>query len=111
MTVTPRALVEGKQLENTQTDQYTATNVRAIIDKATVTNTTAGAVTLSANVLAPGASATAANRVISSRSIAAGETYHCPELIGQVVEDGGKVSTLAGAAASLTFRMSGREIT
>jgi len=40
-----------------------------------------------------------------------GETYLCPELVGQVLESGGFISTLAGTASALTFTASGREIT
>jgi hypothetical protein len=51
MAVTLKVLVPPKQLENTQTSQYTATNVRAIIDKATITNTSANNVTVSVNLV------------------------------------------------------------
>ena len=47
MAVTPKVLIPAKQAENVQTAQYTATAVKAIIDKFTVTNTSAGNVTLS----------------------------------------------------------------
>ena len=53
----------------------------------------------------------ALNLIISAKSIAAGECYTCPELVGQTLEAGGFISTLAGAAASLTISASGREIT
>ena len=39
MTVTVKTLVPPKQMEATQTTQYTATAAKALIDKATVTNT------------------------------------------------------------------------
>lgn len=111
MTVTNKVLVPAKQLENAQTTQYTATNCKTIIDKATVVNTTSGNVTLSVNLVTSGGSASASNLVVSGRSIAPGETYALTELAGQVLEPGGFISTIAGAATSLTFRASGREIT
>ena len=49
MTVTAKTLVASKIAENAQTTQYTATNVRTIIDKFTATNYSAGAITLSIN--------------------------------------------------------------
>jgi hypothetical protein len=110
MAVTARVLVPPKQLENTQTAQYTATNVRAIIDKATVTNTSASNVTLSVNLVTVSGSAGASNLIIDNRTIVPDETYLCPELVGQVLEAGGFISTIAGAATSLTMRVSGREI-
>jgi hypothetical protein len=49
--------------------------------------------------------------VLSAKNIVPGETYLCPELVGQILEPGGFISTIAGAATSLTIRASGREIT
>ena len=111
MTVTVKNIIPRKQAENAQTAQYTATNCKTIIDKFTVTNTTAGAVAFSANLVASAGAAAASNLIISAKSIAAGECYTCPELVGQTLEPGGFISTLAGAATSLTISASGREIT
>ena len=110
MAVTVKALIPAKQAENTQTTQYTATNCRAIIDKFTATNTTAGNVTIGVNIVASGGSASASNLIVDTRSIAPDETYTFPELVGQVLDAGSFISTIAGAATSLTIRASGREI-
>ena len=110
MAVTAKVLVPPKQLENAQTSQYTATSVRAIIDKATITNTSAANVTVSVNLVTSGGSASSSNLIISLRTIVPAETYLCPELVGQVLEAGGFISTIAGAATSLTMRVSGREV-
>lgn len=111
MGVTVRVLIPAKQAENSQTTQYTATNVKAMIDKFTATNTSAANVTLSVNLVASGGSASAANLIVDARTIAPDETYTFPELVGQVLESGGFISTIASAATSLTIRASGREIT
>lgn len=111
MTVTVKVLIPAKQAEATQTTQYTASNARAIIDKFTVTNTSAANVTFSCNLVTISGSAGASNLIIDTRSIVPDETYTCPELIGQVLEAGGFISTIASAATSLTIRASGREIT
>jgi len=110
MTVTVKVLLPPKQLENAQTTQYTATNVKAIIDKATVTNTSASNVTLSVNLVTSGGSAGSSNLIMDTRTIVPDETYLCPELVGQVLEAGSFISTIAGAATSLTMRVSGREV-
>ena len=110
MTVTVKVLVPAKQAENAQTTQYTATNCKAIIDKFTVTNTTGGGVTFAVN-LVTAAGAAGAGNLILSKTIAANSTYTCPELVGQDLDDGGFISTIAGAATSLTIRVSGREVT
>ena len=111
MTVTVKVLIPAKQAENAQTAQYTATNCKTIIDKFTVTNTTAGNVTFSVNLIASGGAAGVSNLILDTRSIAPDETYTCPELVGQVLESGNFISTIASAATSLTIRASGREIT
>ena len=111
MTVIVKVLIPAKQAENAQTTQYTASNVRAIIDKFTVTNTSANNVTFSCNLVTVAGSAGASNLIVDARSLVPDETYTCPELVGQALEAGGFISTLASAATSLTIRASGREIT
>jgi len=111
MSVSIKVLIPAKQAENSQTTQYTAVNCKTIIDKATVTNTSSGNVTISVNLVTSGGSPGANNLIIDTRSIAPNETYTCPELVGQALESGGFISTIASAATSLTIRASGREIT
>lgn len=111
MAVTVKNLIARKQAESSQTTQYTATNCKTIIDKFTVTNTSAANVTFSVNLVASGGSASDSNLVLKTKSIAPSETYTCPELVGQTLEASGFISTLAGAATSLTISASGREIT
>mgnify|MGYP003349571024 CR=1 FL=1 len=111
MTVLVKTLIPSKQAENTQTTQYTATNCNAIIDKFTATNTSAGNVTISVNLVTSGGSAQTSNLVVDLRAIAPYETYTFPELVGQVLQSGSFISTIASAATSLTIRASGREIT
>lgn len=111
MTVTVTVLVPPKQMEAVQTTQYTATNVRAIIDKATVTNTDTVARTFSVNIVTSGGAAGNGNLVIDTRTVQPDETYLCPELVGHVLAPGGFISTIASNATSLTLRVSGREIT
>jgi hypothetical protein len=111
MAVTVKNLIPAKQAENSQTAQYTATNCKAIIDKFTVTNTNTANVTFSVNLVASGGTAGTANLIVKTRSIVPGETYLCPELVGQVLESGGFISTLAGTASALTITASGREVT
>jgi hypothetical protein len=111
MTVTIKVLIPAKQAENAQTTQYTAVNCKTIIDKFTITNTTAGNLTVSVNLVTNGGSPGASNLIMDTRSIAPDECYTCPELVGQALESGGFISTIASAATSLTIRASGREIT
>jgi len=111
MTITVKAIIPPKQAENAQTTQYTATNCKTIIDKFTATNTSAGTETLSVNLVISGGSAGDSNLIVKTKAIAAGQTYTFPELVGQVLESGGFISTIASAATSITISAAGREIT
>jgi hypothetical protein len=112
MTVTAKVLIAAKIAENAQTTQYTAgTGVRTIIDKFTATNYSAGAVTLSINLVTLSGSAGDSNLIVKTKSLAANETYTFPEIVGHVLDAGGFISTLASAATSITIRSSGREVT
>jgi len=110
MAVIARALFEPLQASNAETTQYTSAGVRTIIDKFTGTNTTGGAVTLTVKLVASGGAAGAGNTIVSAKSLAAGECYTFPEVVGHVLESGDFISTLASASASITIRASGRQV-
>ncbi len=110
MTVTVKNIIPAKEAESVQTTQYTATNCRCIIDKFTATNVSTGNESLSVNLVVNGDASSNANLIVDTRVIAPGETYTFPELVGQVLDNGSFISTIASAAASLTIRASGREI-
>lgn len=107
MAVTPKALIDAQQVASSSTLYYTSTNVVTIVDKFTATNTTGGAVTLTVYI----GTASAAHTIISARSINAGETYICPEMVGQVLNAGDTIYAVASAATSITLRASGRQVT
>jgi len=111
MTITPTVLIEPKLAEATNTVQYTADGVNAIVDKFTVTNNGAAPATITINVVTNLGTADASNRIVNARNIEVGECYTCPELVGQVLVDADYISTTANAATTLTIRASGREIT
>jgi hypothetical protein len=112
VSVTSKSLFNPLQISNAETTQYTApTGVRTILDKFTATNTTAGAVAITVKLVQSGGAAGVANTIISAKSLAAGECYTCPEIVGHTLNPGDFLSTLAGAAASITVRASGREVT
>lgn len=110
MAVVTKVLIPAKTAENVQTSQYTATNVTTIIDKFTATNYSATAATISVNLVASGGSAGNDNLIIKAKTLQPSETYTFPELVGQVIQAGGFISTLAGTASAINIRASGREI-
>jgi hypothetical protein len=112
MTVLAKPLFQPLQITAAQVTQYTApANTRTIIDKFTATNTTAAAATITVNLVPNGGGAAADNVITSAKTVAPGETYTFPELVGHVLAAGDFISTLAGTAAALTVRASGREVT
>ncbi len=111
MTVTAKVLIPAKIAESSQTTQYTATNVTAIIDKFTATNYSAGAVTISVNLVTSGGSAGNDNLITKTKSLQPAEVYTFPEIVGQILAPSGFISTIASAATSVNIRASGREVT
>jgi hypothetical protein len=51
------------------------------------------------------------NLITKTKTLAAGEVYTFPELVGQVLGIGDFISTIAGTATSINMRVSGREVT
>ena len=111
MTVTVKVLVPAKNVENSQTTQYTATGVTAIIDKFTATNYSASAATISVNLVTVSGSAGNLNLITKTKTLQASEVYTFPELVGQVLGVGDFISTIAGTGSAINMRVSGREVT
>ncbi|MCP1679412.1 hypothetical protein [Kerstersia gyiorum] len=111
MPVIAKCLVEAKAAEAAQTTQYTApTATRVIVDKFTATNTGAATGTLAINVVPNGATAGGSNLIVQEKALTAGAADTLPEMVGQVLNPGDFISTLA-SAAGIVIRISGREIT
>jgi hypothetical protein len=109
MTTSIVRLIEARFAQAAQTTQYTAT-AKTMIDTFTVTNTGAANQTFSVNIVPASGSASASNRVLSVRTIVPGQTYHCPELVGKVLDVGQFLSTLASDATSLVMDATGRVV-
>jgi hypothetical protein len=110
MTVTVKVLIPAKIAEATQTTQYTANGVTTIIDKFTATNYGSAAATLSVNLVTVADTAGNQNLITKTKTLQPTEVYTFPELVGQVLAPSGFISTLAGTAASINIRASGREV-
>ena len=111
MTVTVKVLVPAKTAENTQTTQYTASGVTALIDKFTATNYSGSAATISVNLVTAAGSAGNDNLIVKTKTLQPAETYTFPELVGAALMPSGFISALAGTASAVNIRVSGREIT
>jgi hypothetical protein len=111
MTVYVKNLVPAKTVENVQTTQYTASGVTTIIDKFTATNYNTAAATISVNLVTTGGAAGNVNVITKTKTLQPSEVYTFPELVGQVLNPGDFISTIAGTASAINMRVSGREVT
>lgn len=107
-----KRMVPGSQLTNAAATYYTVSaNTKAIIKRLSFCNTTANNRTVTAYLITSGGSAGATNTLVSARTIAAGETWSCPDAEGQVLEAGGFIQALADANSAITIIASGVEVT
>ena len=112
MAITAKALFNPLQAAATEVSQYvTPAATRTIIDKFTGTNTTGAGATLTVRLVPSGGAAGVTNTIVSAKNLAVGETYTFPEVVGHVLNPGDFISTIAGTAAAITIRASGREVT
>jgi len=110
MTIVVSNIIPAKTAENTQTTQYTSTGVTTIIDKFTATNYTASPATISVNLVTSAGSAGNSNLITKTKTLLASEVYTFPELVGQVLNSGDFISTIAGTSSAINIRASGRVI-
>lgn len=108
MTTITQTLVQTKYAESAETTQYTAAGRRAIVDKFSAYSAAGG--TLTVRIVPSGGTAGATN-ALAVKTLAAGETYTFPEIVGHTLSPGDFISTLAGGANTVVIRASGREIT
>lgn len=109
-TITQVQLVPPAQLANADASVYTAPSLTtAKIGRAVFTNTTGGAVTITAGITTGGA-ISAGTTLISARSLAPGEAYVSPELAGAVLPAGSTIRAFSSAATAVTFTASGLTI-
>jgi len=111
MSVSVKILIPAKTAEASQTTQYTAAGVTALIDKFTATNYSASAATISVNLVTSADTAGNQNLIVKTKTLQAGETYTFPELVGSALAPSGFISTIAGTASAINIRANGREVT
>lgn len=112
MPATNKVLISAKSAEAAQTSQYTSppAGLGTLLDKFTATNTSGTTAAITVHLVSDG-TASDDDMIVKAKSLAAGESYTFPELVGAFIAPGTVISTLASAAASITIRASGRELT
>lgn len=102
-----KQLISPQQLTNATATYYTSTNLLTRIDKLSITNTTGVAVTVTIYLVPNAGAAGNSTTVTSAKSVQAGETWNCPDVVGQVLNIGGTIQAVAGANTSLTISAAG----
>lgn len=112
MTAKPSQLA-SVDLPNASASLYTSptTGRGTWIDKATATNHSGGARTVTFNVVLAAGSPVGANLVVDGKSIADKATDLLPELVGHFLPPGASLYGLADTATSVALVLSGRELT
>ena len=110
MTIVVNVLIPAKIAEATQTTQYTSNGLKTIIDKFTATNYSASAATISINLVTSAGTSGNNNLITKTKTLQPSEVYTFPEIVGQVLNDGDFISTIAGTATAINIRASGRQI-
>jgi len=111
MSVTINQLIAPQQVAATATTYYTSTRATTRIDSFTLTNTDTAAQTVTVYVIASGGSASAANMIISAKSIQPGECYIATEMIGKTLPASSFVQALCSTASKVTIEASGIVVT
>ncbi len=111
MTTARKVLIESQEAPTSQDELYTVPGgVTATIDRMTATNTGGSPATVSVNLVPPSGTAGADNLFAQSVSLAAGDAYLFPEIVGHDLAAGSAISVVA-SAAGVALRASGRETT
>ena len=109
MAQAPKRIIQGATLTGSAATYYTvAPNTTTVIKKLPIVNTTAGAVNCTIYLIPNGGTAGSTNTITSARSIAAGETWSCPDAENMVMTAGGQIQalgvglTIMGSAVEFT---------
>lgn len=107
MTVRVLPLAQSVFVPTVETDIYIAT-ASTIIDKCNSASILAGVVTLR---IVPSAGVSATSHQQAKRQFVVDDTYTWPEIVGQVLATGDRITAICTVASAVTLRLSGRQVT
>lgn len=108
MAVTPRTFSESTPLTAAAATYVAAVvGAKIMIDKFTLYNTDTSPRTVTVHMV-PSAGTAAPGNIVLVKTLQAGETYTCPEVVGHVLEPGAFVQALASTTLVVNLRVSGR---
>jgi len=108
MTQAAKRLAAGSLLTASAATYYTSpANTKTTISAMTLTNTSAGARTVTVYLVTSGGSAGPANAVLVTKTIDEYASYNVKEAIGHTLEAGGFIQALADSGAAVSIVASG----
>lgn len=109
MATTPKRIISGSTMTGSAVTYYTSPDsTKTVVKKISIINTTGGAVNATIYLVPSGGTAGTSNTITSAKSVAAGETWSCPDVENQVLEAGGFIQALGNG---LTIIGSGMQVT
>lgn len=112
MANTPVVMATTAQLTASAATYYTVpANKLTLIRRITLTNTSAGAESVTLHLVASGGAAANNNMILKGKTLAPGQSYVVAEAEGHVMSAGMTLQALASAATAITIRASGLEMT
>lgn len=110
--VLAKKIIEGQQIAASATTYYTSpANVRTLIKKLTLTNTTANAITVTLYLIVKAGTAGVTNMVLDAKTVAAHQTLEVFEVENHMLESESFLQAFASSAASITIHATGIELT
>lgn len=106
MTTTPVVLLDGLVATPTGVE-YTSENCQTTIDTMGVVNVSGSSAVATVTLSAPGGTDTFA----ISKTVLPGKSWPFPEIVGHLLESGGKVNVACPTAAAMKVRANGRKFT
>lgn len=107
MTVRVLPLAQSAFVPTAETDIYVAT-ASTIIDKCNSASVLAGVVTLR---IVPFGGVASTSHQQARRQFVIDDTYTWPEIVGQVLATGDRITAICTVASAVTLRVSGRQVT
>lgn len=106
MTTTVAVLLEGA-FATSAGISYTADQCVAALDKVTCTNESSAIATATVQLVSPNG----ANLQSFSKAIQPGQSWPFPDVVGHILDNGGKVAVLCATPSAIKARISGRKFT
>lgn len=109
MTAAPRNIIPSAYVGTSAANEYTASNVRTVVQNMTLTNVSSASTAVTVHLVPSGGTAGTSNTIIDARNLQASEVYDCPEVAGKVLDDGDSIAVKASDASAVVCNASGVE--